>query len=175
MTGRLATALLVSVTSIAACGGDAGSPSSGPQTEATKTSTTSGGATGRGHCDFPALRPAYLPWLDAGQPVPAPSHERFEGYAQLDWREGRSYVLLWRVNELMGGPGEPAPSLPNGAEGYLYESSTDEDIGWWSISWADVQADGCNETALVLYSPRLTKQEGKREILQLAATLREEP
>jgi hypothetical protein len=40
---------------------------------------------------------------------------------------------------------------------------------------ADVQADGCNQTTLSLVSPRLTKQEGKQEILQLAATLREAP
>jgi hypothetical protein len=175
VTGRLVAALLMSVTSIAGCGGEAGSPSTGPQTEATETSTTSAEASGRGRCDFPALRPAYLPWQMAGEPVPAPSKERFAGYAHLFWSDGEaSYVALWRVRQVFEGPGEPAPSLPNGAEGYLYEGSSDEDIAQWHIVWADVQADGCNKTTLVLNSPRLTKQEGKRAILQLAATLREE-
>jgi hypothetical protein len=107
--------------------------------------------------------------------LPAPSRERHAGYAQLAWHgRNSSYVLLWRVNEPLGGPGGPAPSLPNGAEGYLYESESDEDIADWAIVWADAQEDGCNQTALLLYDPSLTKQEGKQEILRLAATLREE-
>ena len=84
--------------------------------------------------------------------------------------------MFWRVNGPLGGPGEPAPSLPNGAVGYLYEATgTDEDIAAWAIVWADPQGDGCNETTLSLYSPSLTKQEGKRQILRLAASLKNAP
>jgi hypothetical protein len=139
------------------------------------TSPSSDDAEVSGRCDFPPFRPAYLPWLKAEQPLPAPSRERHAGYAQLAWH-GRdsSYVLLWRVSELLGGRGQPAPSLPNGAEGYLYESESDEDIADWAILWADAHDDGCNQTALLLYDPRLAKQEGKQEILRLAATLTEE-
>jgi hypothetical protein len=47
--------------------------------------------------------------------------------------------------------------------GYLYESESDADIADWAIVWADAQEDGCNQTALDLYDPSLTKQEGKQE------------
>jgi hypothetical protein len=138
----------------------------------TSTSSETGGA---GRCDFPSFRPAFLPWLEPSRPVPAPSRERFAGYAQLDWHAGDSYIVLWRVSESLGGAGEPAPPLPNGAVGYLYDGSSDEDIAQWAIVWADARADGCNQTTLVLYSPNLTKQVGKQQILKFAATRREEP
>jgi hypothetical protein len=141
-----------------------------------QTSLSSDDERASGRCEFLPFRPAQLPWLKAGEPVPPPSRERFEGYAQLAWSaRDSSYLVFWRVNEPLGGPGEPAPSLPNGAVGYLYESSTDEDIAAWAIVWADPQGDDCNQTTLSLYSPSLTKQEGKRQILRLAASLRDEP
>ena len=157
------------------CGGESASTPTDSRPEMKGTASDSGGATPSGRCQFPRLRLAYLPWLPKGQPVPEPSRERFEGYAQLDWHDGMSYVLLWRVNETLGGPGELAPSLPNGAEGYLYAGSSDEDVAQWAIVWGDARADGCNQTTLSLYSPTLTKQEGKQEILGLASTLTESP
>jgi hypothetical protein len=172
VTSRLAAAtVLVAPVLLAACGADEGGR---PVSSSTSSRSQAAGVAGR--CDFPPFRPASLPWLEPGQPIPAPtSQDRFEGYAQLAWHAGASYLVLWRVNQELGGPGEPAPPLPNGAEGYLYEGSSDEDIAQWAVVWADVQADGCNQTTLSLVSPRLTKQEGKQEILQLTATLREAP
>ena len=178
MTTRAVTAKLLALLVMAAgCAeGEAEPPSnrspSGPAD--TSLSSYDGGGSRRG-CDFPPFRPAYLPWLKAERRVAPPSRERHAGYAQLAWYgPASSYVLLWRVNELLGGPGEPAPSLPNGAEGYLYESESDEDIADWAIVWADAQDDGCNQTTLSLYSSSLTKQQGKREIMRLAARLRED-
>lgn len=177
MTTRPVVAkLLILLLVIAGCAEDeAIPPSSRSPSGPAATSVTSGDAGVARQCDFPPFRPADLPWLKAEQALPFPSRERHAGYAQLAWHgRASSYVLLWRVNESLGGPGEPAPFLPNGAEGYLYESESDEDIADWAILWADAQDDGCNQTALVLYDPSLTKPEGKREILRLAATLREE-
>jgi hypothetical protein len=175
VTSRAVTATLLIVLMLAVgCGDEAGQPSSRSSSGSAETPPSSDGG-GLGRCDFPPFRPAQLPWLKAGQPPPPPSRERFEGYAQLAWSaRDSSYLVLWRVNEPLGGPGDPAPSLPNGAVGYLYESSTDEDIAAWSIVWADPQEDGCNQTTLSLYSPSLTKQEGKRQIVRLAASLRSE-
>jgi hypothetical protein len=174
VTTRAGTAILLLLL-VASCSEDAEPPSSRSDSGPVATSLSSDDAEASGRCEFPRLRPAYLPWVEAGQQLPAPSRERFAGYATLNWHaDNSSYVQLWRVNGLLGGPGEPAPPLPNGAEGYLYESASDEDIADWAIVWADAQADGCDQTTLTLYGPSLTKQEGKREILSLAATLSDE-
>jgi hypothetical protein len=130
-----------------------------------------------GACDYPSVSPRYLPWLDPGESVPSPTQERFEGYAHLYWSpaaqpawEG-SYVAMWRVDDDLEGPGDSAPPLPNGAKGYLYESESDADVAYWGIVWSDPLEDGCNQTALTLFLPRLSKAEGRREILLVAESL----
>jgi hypothetical protein len=134
------------------------------------------GATS-GVCDFPSVRPEYLPWLGPGESVPSPTQERFEGYAHLYWSpadrpewEG-SYVAMWRVDGDGVGPGDTAPPLPNGATGYLYESGNSDDVADWAIVWSDPLEDGCTETALTLFLPSLSKAEGQREILRVAESL----
>jgi hypothetical protein len=88
------------------------------------------GASASGVCDFPSIRPEYLPWIGPGEVVPSPTQERFEGYAHLYWSpadrpewEG-SYVAMWRVDGDGAGPGSTAPPLPNGATGYLWGKET---------------------------------------------------
>ena len=166
-----ATLLIATVLAVRCSEDEAATSASRSASDSTEASTSFDETRSSGRCDFPPFRPASLPWLEPSQPVPAPSRERFEGYAQLDWHAGDSYVVLWQVSESLGGAGEPAPPLPNGAAGYLYEGSSDEDIAQWAIVWAEAQADGCNQTTLSLYSPKLTKLEGKEEILRLAASL----
>lgn len=167
--------LIATVLAIGCSRDEAATSTSRSASGSTETSTSSDETGSSNRCDFPPFRPASLPWLEPSQPVPAPSPERFAGYAQLDWHAGDSYVVLWRASESLGGAGEAAPSLPNGAVGYLYEGSSDEDIAQWAIVWADAQADGCNQTTLSLYSPKLTKLEGKEAILRLAGSLRMPP
>jgi hypothetical protein len=135
------------------------------------------GANASGVCDFPSVSPGYLPWLGPGESVPSPTQERFEGYAHLSWSpvdrpawEG-SYVAMWRLDGDLGGPAGPAPPLPNGAMGYLYESESGDDVADWGIVWSDPLADGCNQTALTLFLPSLSRAEGQREILHVAESL----
>ena len=173
--GAGTAALLLLLGLIAGCGGGDGSADRSSDSSSPVTSISSGGAGAGERCDFPRVRPAHLPWIEAGHPLPAPSRERFDDYAKLTWRAGDSSLQLWRVDELLGGPGEPAPRLPNGAEGYLYESESDEDVANWAIVWADPQADGCNQTTLALHSRSLSKRNGKEEILRIAGSLTEEP
>lgn len=139
--------------------------------------TTSPHPVGTGVCDFPSVSPRYLPWLGPREGVPSPLQERFEGYAHLSWSpadqpawEG-AYIAMWRVDGDMGGPADPAPPLPNGATGYLYESENDADVADWGIVWSDPLEDGCNQTALTLFLPNLSKAEGQREILRVAESL----
>jgi hypothetical protein len=176
MASRVAPVMLLTILVLAVgCGDDeAPPPSSASPLGPAVASTDSDEAEGSGRCDFPSFRPTYLPWLAPGEAVPAPGFDRFAGYAQLEWHAGNAYVVLWRVSDVIGGPGDPAPALPNGAEGYLYEGSSDEHADW-AVVWADVQADGCNETTLSVVSRRLTEQEGKDAILRIAATLEEAP
>jgi hypothetical protein len=138
-------------------------------------------ATTSGVCDFPSVRPGYLPWLGPGESVPSPTQERFEGYAHLYWSptdrlewEG-SYVAMWRVDGDGAGPGLAAPPLPNGATGYLYESGSGDDVADWAIVWSDPLEDGCTETALALFVPSLSRTEGQREILRMAESLASPP
>jgi hypothetical protein len=171
MPSRVLPVMLLTILVLAVgCGNDEAAPR--PDAAATATDPDAAGVSGR--CDFPPFRPTYLPWLEPGEPIPVPGRDRFAGYAQLGWHASDAYVVLWRVSDTMGGPGEPAPALPNGAEGYLYEGSSDEHADW-AVIWADVQADGCNQTTLSLVSRRLTEQEGKKAILRIAATLAEAP
>jgi hypothetical protein len=171
MARRVLLAMLPTILVLAVgCGDDEAAPPGASLSGSTATATDSDEAEGSGRCDFPPFRPTYLPWLEPGEPVPAPGLDRFAGYAQLEWHASNAYVVLWRVSDTMGGPGAPAPALPNGAEGYLYEGSSDEHADW-ALVWADVQADGCNQTTLSLVSHRLTEQEGKEAILRIAATL----
>jgi hypothetical protein len=145
------------------------------------SSPPSPGANASAVCDFPSVSPGYLPWLGPGESVPSPTQERFEGYAHLYWSphdrpawEG-SYVAMWRVDADMGGPGKTAPLLPNGATGYLYESGNDDDVADWGIVWSDPLENGCNQTALTLFLPSLSKAEGRREILTVAESLAPQP
>jgi hypothetical protein len=45
------------------------------------------------------------------------------------------------------------------------------DVADWGIVWSDPLEDGCNETALTLFLPSLSKAEGRREILHVAESL----
>jgi hypothetical protein len=87
------------------------------------------------------------------------------GWKWLGW------IAMWRVDDDLGGRGDSAPPLPNGAKGYLYESGSDADVADWGIVWSDPLEDGCNQTALTLFLPSLSKAEGRREILHVAESL----
>jgi hypothetical protein len=78
---------------------------------------------------------------------------------------------MWRVDSDPPGPGDSAPPLPNGAKGHLYHSESAADVADWGIVWSDPLEDGCNETALTLFLPSLSKAEGRREILHVAESL----
>jgi hypothetical protein len=170
-------ALASGVLLAASCGGPADRTGATSTVRSADASSPSVEKQASGACDYPSVSPRYLPWLGPGESVPPPIQERFEGYAHLYWSpadqpawEG-SYVAMWRVDADPAGPGDPAPPLPNGAKGYLYESGSGADVADSGIVWSDPLEDGCNQTALTLFVPRLSKAEGRREILQVAESL----
>jgi hypothetical protein len=144
-------------------------------------------------CDFPSVRPTYLPWLDPVEPIPEPEMDRWPerggegqqepepGYSILSWSNGDvrapgkdedvAGVHLWRATE----SGDPFPAspdvppLPNGATGRLHPGQGDGD---WSIVWNDhFPEDDCLATTLVAYFPNLSPAEGRVEILKIAESL----
>jgi hypothetical protein len=130
-------------------------------------------------CAYPSVRPSYIPWLAPGAPVPEPVRDRSWGAATLLWHTGGTprpgadvnYLSLWRVNDDLGGPGAPAPDLPNGTRGFLYESESDDDVADWAIVWADSGADGCNQMTMTLFMGQSSKEEGRHAIIEVARSL----
>jgi hypothetical protein len=146
-------------------------------------------------CDFPSVRPTYLPWVAPGEPVGPPGTDRWAGgggpqgldpgYSILSWSNGDvtmpghapdvGSVSLWRATESVGSfPVDPeVPPLPDGSTGRFYASEGGG--GDWSIIWGDplpdVTDDDCSETALVVNFPNLTRSEAKREIIRIAESL----
>jgi hypothetical protein len=146
-------------------------------------------------CDFPSVRPTYLPWLAPGQLIPDPGmglsadgggpQGLDPGYATLSWANGDvtnpgsspdiGAVHLWRATQSVGSfPVDPVvPPLPDGSTGKLYLSEGGG--GDWSIVWGgpppDAADDDCSETTLVVSFPNLTAAEGKEEILAIARSL----
>jgi hypothetical protein len=146
-------------------------------------------------CDFPSVRPTYLPWLPAGQPIPGPERSQSAdgggpqgldpGYSTLSWSNGDitrpgtdpdvGGVHLWRATQTVGSfPSDPqVPALPDGSTGRFYASEGGG--GDWIIVWGDpildVTDDICSETALVVNFPNLSKAEAKREIVRIAEAL----
>jgi hypothetical protein len=146
-------------------------------------------------CDFPSVRPRYLPWLPSGQPIPGPERSQSAdgggpqgldpGYSTLSWSNGDitrpgtdphvGGVHLWRATQSVGSfPSDPqVPALPDGSTGRFYASEGGG--GDWIIVWGDpipdVTDDICSETALVVNFPNLSKAEAKSEIIRIAETL----
>lgn len=150
-------------------------------------------STNQATCELPVYWPSYLPWLQGGDPVPAPSQEVTPagegpegldpGYSTLVWGFGdvtqpggsqnKGTVAFWRSTESVGAtPADPeVPALPDGAVGRLIEGEG----GGWSIVWEDtatsLYSDSCNETTLVLTMPNLTAQQEKDELISIAESM----
>lgn len=146
-------------------------------------------------CDFPNVRPTYLPWLAPGEPIPEPEHRQTAdgggpqgldpGYSILSWSHGDvtnpgpsgdvGTVSLWRATQsVLSFPEDRAvPALPDGSTGRL--TASQQGGADWAIIWGDPSSstitDDCTETTLVLYFPNLSKEEGRREILTVAGSL----
>jgi DNA-binding beta-propeller fold protein YncE len=130
-------------------------------------------------CDYPDVRPLYIPWVAAaGEAVPPPMEGTEDADAVLRWESNdsasdRSHVTLWRSLQATVPHGNPslipAPPLPDGTRGVLYQAVTSDEQ--WLIVWPDqspeAHPDDCAETALSVTLP----YPGLGEILKIALSL----
>lgn len=138
-------------------------------------------------CEFPALRPTYLPWVVAGTPPPPPQAERLEGRASYFWSPrnvGRwrvvpptaetpplaPYVELGTDTDEGSGPGDLVATRVDGRPGYLYAAEGDLDRADATVVWA-TDEPRCNAIVLTFSAPRLSRAEGEAEIRRIAASL----
>lgn len=135
--------------------------------------------TTNGECEFPQMRPAYLPWVPAEEPIPSPSRERFEGYALLSWKapagEQEGGVTLWRVTTDPYNTGttsavEVQVSI-GGVKGLLFRGEGGgPNHADWTIMWENGE-DQCNRIALSLDLTGISMEEGRDVILEIARSL----
>lgn len=128
------------------------------------------------------VRPSYLPWLDAGEPVPEPEISSFPPRSQqspqitLLWAAPSSrlpdlyYVSLRRYSESIGRDSNqlPVPRLL-GEPGVYHAGSTPGDgaILWDSPYWP------CNVVSLALVADdRFTRAETRAVLVRIARSLR---
>ncbi|TMK83234.1 MAG: hypothetical protein E6G44_12175 [Actinobacteria bacterium] len=129
--------------------------------------------------------PTYLPWLGAGEAVPAPGRDARtdEGgsSAVLDWRNPHwqtdippYYVQLGSHTEPnLAAPGDPVAVTIEGSDpGELYEGKTPGEV---SIYWAVPNRTSCSTVALELVAPDMTRSRARTETVRIAASLRPAP
>jgi hypothetical protein len=176
MTRLVVFVVIAPLTILAASCGSESRESERPPEVTSSVQTQKAGSDGSVECPFPTILPTYLPWLQAGEEVPAPYKDRFEaGEAHLAWvpdGKHRALVTLRRYTGERGGPGGAVPVTYDGAEGFLYvgEGAESANIAYVAIVWH--HRDGpCNMTALALDAPQLSLDEGKEEIRKIAESL----
>jgi hypothetical protein len=125
-------------------------------------------------CRPPSVRPAYLPWVEPGQPIPPPteSYDAEIDRAQLSWADpnrppGQAGVgLTVYPHAPMGNWGEETDVVVEGVAGRLH--SQDEG-GLVGISW-DLSAR-CNYMELALAAPGSSKDLAIQELMRIARSL----
>jgi hypothetical protein len=133
-----------------------------------------------GSCPLPDLRPTYLPWLTAGEPVPNPDVSRFDDRDSdasiLTWsHEGgsRPYevaIVLQTQHHSEGG--ETVDIEVEGRQGeMLVDAGEGTTFGNAEIRW-DLWRSRCNDLRLWLTSSgRMSSEEAETQILRIARSL----
>jgi len=129
----------------------------------------------RKRCTFPSSYPTYLPWLRMQDKVPSPFKDQFGGDAGLFWSAPRSsrwaYVGFRTESNLPGGKGKPTGLEHGGVAGRYHLGA----IGF-TIQWVHAAEGPCNLQALTLVMKKndgsVSVEEGKREVLRIARSLR---
>ncbi|MDP9225750.1 MAG: hypothetical protein M3P18_18305 [Actinomycetota bacterium] len=131
-----------------------------------------------GECLFPQMRPTYLPWVATTEAIPAPSTDRFEGYALLSWRApggAKEGLTLWRVTtdpyDTDTTSAEEVPVIIGGDKGSLFAGEAGgPNRADWTIMWESGTAE-CNRLALSLELTGVSMVDGHDLILKVARSL----
>lgn len=142
-------------------------------TAPTDTATVEAGGEGAA-CSHVAAEPTYLPWLAKGEKVPDPQRDVDPGLgrAEATWlkpgAEGGGIALTRYTYHPASGPGEAVSVMMEGKSGELYFGKG----GTPTIVW-DTGAAECNFIELVLGDVGLERAAARRELLQVAESLRQ--
>lgn len=162
---------------VASCGTDTTTETALSEDSPSTTPTESPEEDGR--CDYPSKRPTYLPWSKGK--TDEPEEETFNGNAQLSWtpddskkRWEDSYVVFWQSHSGRIGATRSIGVKYQGVEGMVSigEGAKDDDVADVAVVWQRREGD-CNTTTLALFSPALTLDEGREEIVRIARSLEE--
>lgn len=121
-------------------------------------------------CDYPSVRPSYLPWDEDGAiSAPATTYDEEIDRAHLVWTnpgdEGDSVALsVYRARAALS-PEEPIGVTIEGAEGYLHEGSPGEHGAWWDLD------DHCNLLELSMSLEGASPNLIDREVVKVAKSL----
>lgn len=162
-TGRVMLAILAAT--LAGCPeSDQPSSPSGPR--------AADSPEGSVRCDYPSLRPTYLPWQRSGAiPEPRRSYDSEIDRAQLSWvnpnnpKEGLGLTVYPVIGA--GPPEKPIGVRIRGADGYLHEGSVGEHGVWWDLD------ERCNFLELSLSLDGVSPEKVDEEVVKVARSLEE--
>lgn len=123
-------------------------------------------------CAYVEARPAYLPWLGAGEEVPEPRRDVQDGTSYVAWSSGgddpsaQESLTFRRATEPLGGKGEPISVRLEGAQGYYYSAPGPQAAVLWKTG-----SDACNLVTLVLSLPGSDRATLRDEILKIVESL----
>lgn len=133
-----------------------------------------------GSCPLPDLRPTYLPWLSAGEPVPNPDVSRFDDpdsdASILTWSHedgNRPYeVAVVLQTQQTTEDGETVDVEVEGRQGEMLVDAGEGTLtGNAEIRW-DLFRSVCNDFRLWLTSSgRMSSEEAENQILRIARSL----
>jgi dipeptidyl aminopeptidase/acylaminoacyl peptidase len=132
-------------------------------------------STDPSRCEFPTLRPTYLPWVHPGKEIPAP-HESYDDEidrAQLSWSDPRFPLgetgvgLTVYTHFPQGNRGQQTDIVVRGVAGRLHGPG---DGGGVSVSWV-LPTSTCNFLELSYGAPNLTMMEAIQQLLKIGRSL----
>jgi hypothetical protein len=136
-----------------------------------------GSGASSGDCPAPSFMPRFLPWLDDGDPVPAPEHVTEEGSTVLAWfedgaREWRGpYVALRTSTQPLEKDLDGSEIVQvRGPDGQLVWVG-DPGVGEVTIVWQEEEAGSCSWYSIHLSSAGMTEEEARATILRVADSL----
>lgn len=126
----------------------------------------------RNRCQYPTLRPTYLPWESSSEiPEPRRSYDKEIDRAQLSWMNpdnpqdgvGLTVYPLDRV----GSSEEPIGVRIRGEPGYLHRGSVGEHSAWWDLD------ERCNFLELSVSLEGMSPKTVDKEVIKVARSLKE--
>ncbi|MPZ68879.1 MAG: hypothetical protein GEU71_05055 [Actinobacteria bacterium] len=139
-----------------------------------QTPSASSSAESEERCEYPSVRPTYLPWQRYGEiPEPDRGYDDELDLARLLWinpgNQGDAVALtLYPVNRVPSTEGEePLGVLIGGNEGYLHNGPPDENGAWWALDQT------CNFLELIVSMDGLSPASVDEQVVKVARSLEE--